>query len=83
MKDLQNNPVAQRNYYSEVFDTEAGQAVLLDLFKQAGLDRPTTHVPGDSHTSAYNEGMRAMVWQIMIKANQDVDPYLWEALKRS
>jgi hypothetical protein len=83
MKDLQNNPVAQKKLYAECFNTEAGQAVLLDLFKEAGLDRKTVHVPGDANTSAFNEGMRSIVWSIMTKANQDVAPYLQQALKRS
>lgn len=82
MKDISNNPELLKDAYNRLFNSEMGQAVLLDLFKEAGLDRYTIHVQGDPHSSAYHEGRRSIVWSIMIKANQDVAPYLKQALKR-
>ena len=81
MKNLHNDPVLKKKYYNECFGTEAGQAVLLDLFKEAGFDCPSTHVPNDPYTSAFNEGAKAAIWRIKLVMNANVDFFLKEAAK--
>lgn len=76
MKDLNNNPQLKKDTYMEVFSTEAGQAVLLDLFKANYVDHSTSHVPGDHHTSAYREGRRSAIWDIMLTINADVSQFI-------
>ncbi len=48
----------------EVFLTPAGAIVLGWLSSRFGFIRRTTHVPGDPHTSALNEGTRLVLVEI-------------------
>ena len=52
----------KKNTYRRCFSTDFGKDVLDDLRKQYG--RKTSHVPGDSHTTAYNEGCRRALLRI-------------------
>lgn len=49
--------------YREVFNTPSGKMVLKDLAKFCGQNSPT-YVSGDSHASAYREGMRRVFLRI-------------------
>jgi polyhydroxyalkanoate synthesis regulator phasin len=46
--------------YKIIFNTDEGKRVLDDLKKRSHFYN-TTHVQGDSHESAYNEGQRSLV----------------------
>jgi polyhydroxyalkanoate synthesis regulator phasin len=46
--------------YKIIFNTDEGKRVLEDLKKRSHFHN-TTHVQGDSHESAYNEGQRSLV----------------------
>jgi polyhydroxyalkanoate synthesis regulator phasin len=46
--------------YKIIFNTDEGKRVLDDLKKRSNFYN-TTHVQGDSHESAYNEGQRSLV----------------------
>ena len=46
--------------YKIIFNTDEGKRVLDDLKKRSYFYN-TTHVQGDSHESAYNEGQRSLV----------------------
>ena len=46
--------------YKIIFNTDEGKRVLDDLKKRSYFHN-TTHVQGDSHESAYNEGQRSLV----------------------
>ena len=46
--------------YKTCFNTDTGKMVLEDLKKRSHFHN-TTHVQGDSHESAYNEGQRSLV----------------------
>lgn len=49
--------------YKDTFNTPQGKEVLRDLAKFCGQNNPT-YVPGDSHASAYKEGMRRVFLRI-------------------
>jgi len=50
--------------YRRTFNTDDGQRVLDDLMKRFSFSA-TTFIPGDPHTSAFNEGQRAAVLLIV------------------
>lgn len=50
--------------YKEVFNTPSGKKVLRDLMN-VGHVLGQAHVPGDPHTSAFNEGQRRIVLRIL------------------
>ena len=50
--------------YKNVFSTPDGKKVLRDLMEFGGV-MAQTHVPGDSHSSAFNEGQRRTVLRIL------------------
>ena len=49
--------------YQQVFGTESGKAVLHDLMKRGGCLSTSMHA--DSHMTAYNEGRRSLVLEIL------------------
>lgn len=57
--------------YKELFGTQIGQKVLFDLMKQHGV-LSQCYVPGDSHSSAFNDGARTVILRIMKRSKIDV-----------
>lgn len=45
--------------YDEVFTKGAGEMVLHDILKEAGL-LSVSHVAGDSHSTAFNDGRKSL-----------------------
>lgn len=56
--------------YVRVFSTPDGERVLRHILKMGGAHK-AAHVPGDSHTSAMNEGKRIMALSIVKFALRD------------
>ena len=50
----------RRTIYYEIFNSPAGQEILVDLSRAYHV-LDTTFVKGDSHHSAFNEGARSVV----------------------
>jgi len=50
--------------YDQVFSTPDGREVLEDLAHKFWLTA-TGHIPGDTHTTAFNEGQRSVVLHIL------------------
>lgn len=61
--------------YRQVFNTAAGRMVLEDL-QDNGFIHTSTHVPGDDHATAMNEGTRRLVLHIenMLRVEPDQMP---------
>lgn len=57
--------------FKEVFDTPAGGRVLRSLMHACGFMH-SSHVPGDPYATAFNEGGRNVVIQILHKARIDL-----------
>ena len=72
MTDKENNKRRQQKKisvvktYKRFFDTADGKSVLLDLCKRTGV-YGTTFVAGDANESAFREGQRAVVTEIIMK----------------
>jgi len=49
--------------YHTAFDTDSGKRVLEDLSSKCYENR-NTYVPGDTHHTAYHEGMRCVILNI-------------------
>jgi len=47
----------RRDNYAKTFGTPEGKAVLADIYRAAGLDRPS-YVEGKPDRTAYNEGLK-------------------------
>jgi hypothetical protein len=60
----------RKKQYRDVFLSPNGEAVLKDLLKFCMYDSPT-YVIGDSHQTAYNEGMRRVALRIISIAGMD------------
>ena len=58
--------------YQKVFSSDNGKKVLWDLMKHCGM-LGTSHVPGDSHSTAYNEGSRTVALYILTKLNTNIN----------
>ena len=50
--------------YHTVFGTPQGQRVISDLCQRHSVFDPC-HVPGDSHSSSYNDGRRSVVVDLL------------------
>jgi hypothetical protein len=50
--------------YKKIFESHGGKNVLWDLMKFTGFLGPS-HVIGDSHTTAFNDGQKATVLHIL------------------
>jgi hypothetical protein len=55
-------------HYKDTFETKSGRIILHDLMKQAGM-LSTSHVPGDSHSTSFNEGTRQSCLYILQQLN--------------
>ena len=55
--ELRPSVLKKRAAYRECFSTPQGREVLKDLYKVCRVT-DTTHVPCESHETAFNEGMR-------------------------
>ena len=62
----------KRQDYRRTFDTEAGQRVLSDLMRRHFVFS-VTKVPGDATESAFNEGRRSVILDIMQTVGVDAD----------
>lgn len=60
----------RKKQYRDVFLTPNGEEVLKDLLQFCMYNSPT-HVIGDSHQSAYNEGMRRVALRIISICGMD------------
>lgn len=60
----------KKKVYQRVFETDDGKAVLADLYKFCKIDQPR-HVRGDSHETAFNEGMARVAYRIKSILEQD------------
>lgn len=66
------NKKVLRDSYKLMFDTEAGRIVLNDMIKRYFMLRPT-YIQGDAMTSAFNEGRRSVMLEILAMLNYDED----------
>lgn len=62
-------PKKRHSVYRDVFSSDVGKEVLLDLCKEASVLKPTFDL--NPYASAYNEGRRAMALFILKYVNQD------------
>lgn len=60
------------NDYHDTFSSETGKAVLLDLMKRSGI-LSTSMIKGDPHMTAFNEGKRAIVLEILSRCRMTVE----------
>lgn len=60
----------RRQDYRRAFGDEPGRRVLRDLMRRHFVLR-STQIAGDSHESAFNEGRRAVVLDILQAVNVD------------
>lgn len=56
--------------YKTVFGGQDGEDVLLDILKFCKVNQPT-YIPGDPHTSAFNEGMRRVGLRLLSLTQQE------------
>ncbi len=56
--------------YKELFGTDIGQKVLMDLMKNHGVLQ-SLHCPGDPYSTAFNDGARSVVLRIMKRSKID------------
>lgn len=61
--------------YRAVFDTPAGREVLADILTRGNLVE-TSFVPGDQHTTAFNEGKRRLALEIIERLNVNPEALL-------
>lgn len=50
--------------YRDVFESERGKVVLYDMLERAGV-LSVSHVAGDSHTTAFNDGRKSLPLEIL------------------
>lgn len=62
--------IRRRQDYRRVFGGEPGQRVLRDLMRRHFV-LSSTQIPGDSHESAFNEGRRAVVLDVLAALRAD------------
>lgn len=73
IKKLYKNNVSNEKLvqqYKNVFSGKDGEEVLLDLLKFTKVNQPT-YIPGDPHTSAFNEGMRRVGLRLLSLTQQE------------
>ena len=58
--------------YRTIFEGPQGQRVLADLCHRHGIFDPC-HVPGDSHSTAYNDGRRSVVIDLLRYLGTDLE----------
>lgn len=64
--------IRRRQDYRRAFGGEPGRRVLRDLMRRHFVLR-STQIAGDSHETAFNEGRRAVVLDILAAVNADED----------
>ena len=74
-KAKQHSDEVRRALYKSVFNTPDGEKIQRDLMLLCHMTEPT-YQPGDSHDTAYREGMRAVMLQILHMTADRSDP-LW------
>jgi len=80
-KDLQRvKMLASFTDFKQTFSSPHGHRVLRHLMQKSGFLR-TSYVEKDSHTSAFNEGQRAFVIDIIRKLKVDVRKLESELMK--
>lgn len=57
--------------YQRTFSTEHGKRVLRQMMRECGMDEPS-FVEGDPYGTAFNEGKRAAVLDIINKLKMDI-----------
>jgi hypothetical protein len=69
-KKARSRALAAQKDYKLLFNSDLGKKVLADLSKVVGfLER--THVPGDPHSTAFNDGQKDVLRYIYSKINVD------------
>jgi hypothetical protein len=63
-KDGTEEYLATISDYQQTFNSPAGQKVLLHIMQSCGI-MSSSFVKGDSHVTAFNEGQRSVVVQIL------------------
>lgn len=63
--------IATIDDYQKVFGSERGKKVLRHMMRISGF-LSTSHVNNDPYSTAFNEGMRSMVIQIIKKTKIDI-----------
>lgn len=63
------NAKKRHSIYKDVFGSEVGRQVLLDLCKEGSVLRPTFDL--NPNAAAFNEGRRAMILWILKYTNTD------------
>ena len=58
--------------YRTIFEGPQGQRVLADLCHRHGIFDPC-HVPGDPHSTAYNDGRRSVVVDLLRYLGTDLE----------
>lgn len=59
--------------YETVFSTDAGQRVIADLMSKFNIGR-SSHTPGDPYETAFREGERHVVMNIIYMLGKRSDP---------
>jgi hypothetical protein len=62
-------PKKRHSHYKDVFGSEVGKEVLMDLCKEASVMKPTFDL--NPYAAAYNEGRRAMALFVLKYVTQD------------
>ncbi len=74
--------VGRRNDYQITFSTPEGRRVLKDHLRACGAFSPS-HVPGDSHSSSYNNGLRDGALRLLRQMDMDDEALMRLARERS
>jgi len=64
--------VANVTQFKELFGSPLGKKVLWKMCKDVGF-LESNHCPGDPYSSAFNEGRRTVVVDILRKTNMNLD----------
>lgn len=65
--------IRRRDDYIVVFGSDAGRRVLSDLMSQFNIGK-SSHIPNDSHETAFREGERHVVLHILSHISKRTDP---------
>jgi hypothetical protein len=72
---LRQRMTPRKKVFQRVASTDDGSLVFGELYKFCGINRPS-HVKGDSHETAHNEGMKVVarhIQGILKQSDQDVE----------
>lgn len=80
VRDLDENKVALKTAYERVFNNDDGRSVLMNMFRQFGMDGTTLVYDRngaiDALAMAHKEGQRSVVMGILNALNADLTPYV-------